>query len=372
MGIGYFASWSLFLPLLLTMCAHGSGSTELITKKHPEKLIEHTPASKHGGLQEPKRKIILGYLAHEDSHRKENNSNSVSSAHDADVHIPGMDSDHSKVRTDVHIRPYDSHHHDVDNHAKLDRDAYQGLHREHVLHSHHSSHMDHTDPSSMLFFTMKDLKVGKTMPIYFPKRDPSTFPRFLPREEAESIPFSLNQLPRLVEIFSFSPDSPQAKAMEDTLRQCEIEPIEGETKLCTTSLESMLDFARGMLGLNSRFQLLTTSHLTKSSTLFQNYTLLSMPQEISAPKMVACHTMPYPYAVFYCHSQESKNKVFKVTLGGENGDRVEAIAVCHTDTSQWSPDHVSFRVLGVKPGTSNVCHFFPADNLVWIPTPLPV
>ncbi|KAG7977904.1 hypothetical protein I3843_05G055800 [Carya illinoinensis] len=290
-------------------CAHGSGSTELITKKHPEKLIEHTPASKHGGLQEPKRKIILGYLAHEDKH---------------------------------------------------------------VLHSHHSSHMDHTDPSSMLFFTMKDLKVGKTMPIYFPKRDPSTFPRFLPREEAESIPFSLNQLPRLVEIFSFSPDSPQAKAMEDTLRQCEIEPIEGETKLCTTSLESMLDFARGMLGLNSRFQLLTTSHLTKSSTLFQNYTLLSMPQEISAPKMVACHTMPYPYAVFYCHSQESKNKVFKVTLGGENGDRVEAIAVCHTDTSQWSPDHVSFRVLGVKPGTSNVCHFFPADNLVWIPTPLPV
>lgn len=352
-------------------CAHGSGSTELITKKHPEEFIEvHTPASKHGDqLQEAKHKIILGHLTRDDHGNRKETSNSVSSAHDVE-HVPSMDSDHSRVRTDSlrMIELYDSHQHDMDNQDKLDHDAHRAPHTEH-LHAHHSSRMDHMDPSSMIFFTMKDLKVGKTMPIYFPKRDPSTSPRLLPREEADLIPFSLNELPRLLETFSFSPDSPQAKAMEDTLGQCEIEPIKGETKLCATSLESMLDFARCMLGLNSPFQLLTTSHLTKSSTLFQNYTFLSTPQEISAPKMVACHTLPYPYAVFYCHSQESKNQVFKVSLGGENGDRVEAIAVCHTDTSQWSPDHVSFRVLGVKPGTSNVCHFFPADNFVWIPTP---
>ncbi|KAK2392831.1 BURP domain-containing protein BNM2A [Trifolium repens] len=86
-----------------------------------------------------------------------------------------------------------------------------------------------------------------------------------------------------------------------------------------------------------------------------------------SPKIVACHTVPYPHAVFYCHSQESENRVYKVLLGGENGDKVEAMVVCHMDTSQWAPSHVSFQVLGVTPGSSSVCHFFPADNYIWVP-----
>ncbi|XP_041013390.1 BURP domain-containing protein BNM2A-like [Juglans microcarpa x Juglans regia] len=265
--------------------------------------------------------------------------------------------------------------HAMDDHpVKQDHDIHdqdQGTQREHV-HAHPSSHMDDMDPSSKVFFTMKDQMVGETMPIYFRKRDFSTSPRLLPREEADSIPFSLKQLPNILEFFSFSPDSPQAKSMEYTLRQCETEPIKGETKICATSMESLLDFTRGILGSNSHFQVLTTSHLTKSNTLFQNYTFLKMPEEIPAPKMVACHNMPYPYAVFYCHSQAKETKVFKVALGGENGDMVEAVTVCHTDTSRWSHDHASFRVLGIKPGTPNVCHFFPADNLVWVPKPMSI
>ncbi|KAB1207261.1 BURP domain-containing protein 17 [Morella rubra] len=104
----------------------------------------------------------------------------------------------------------------------------------------------------------------------------------------------------------------------------------------------MLDFTSGILGLESHFRVLTTSYLTISPTLIQNYTFLKITEENSAPRMVACHSMPYPYAVFYCHTQKSENKVFKVTLKGENGNRVEAIAVCHMDTSRWSPDHASF------------------------------
>ncbi|KAI6701217.1 hypothetical protein NL676_015541 [Syzygium grande] len=232
------------------------------------------------------------------------------------------------------------------------------------------SHMDHLvmDPRSMIFFTLDDLKPGKTIPIYFPKRDPSSSPHFLPREDTESIPFSSRDLPRLLDLFSFSSDSPQAKAMEDTLKHCETKPIEGETKSCATSLESMLDFVHGILGGKSpRFRAISTSHLIESSTRFQNYTILEAPRRVPASKMVACHTLPYPYAIFYCHSQESENKVFEVVLGGENGDMVKAVAVCHLDTSQWNRDHPSFRVLGVEPGTVPVCHFFPADNLVWVP-----
>ncbi|XP_021829903.1 BURP domain protein USPL1-like [Prunus avium] len=251
-----------------------------------------------------------------------------------------------------------------------DGDGHETTHTEHAhAHAHHpSSHMHHhMDPSVMIFLTLEDLKEGKTMAIYFPKRNPSKSPHLLPREEADQIPFSSKQLLHLLHFFSFSQDSPQAKAMEDTLRECEIEPIKGEIKSCATSLESMLDFTRGVFGVDTPFSVVATAHLTNSTTNFQNYTILEEPKEISAPKMVACHTMPYPYAVFYCHSQQSVNRVFKVLLGGEDGDRVEAVAVCHLDTSQWSPNHASFSVLRTKPGASAVCHFFPADNPVWVP-----
>lgn len=238
-------------------------------------------------------------------------------------------------------------------------------HRNHE-HGHTSSHMD---PALSVFFTTKDLVVGKTLPIYFPKRDLSASPRLLPREEADSIPFSVSQIPYLLDYFSFSKDSPQAKAIEYTLRQCELEPIKGETRICAASLESMIEFARGVFGLDARFKVLTTTHLTNSTTLLQNYTILETPKQIFAPKMIACHTLPYPYAVFYCHNQESKNNVFEISLGGENGDRVEAAAVCHMDTSRWDRDHAAFSVLKIEPGMSSVCHFFPADNLVWVPLP---
>ena len=227
--------------------------------------------------------------------------------------------------------------------------------------------MDHMDPSSMVFFTLNDLKVGRTMSLYFRERDPSVSPQFLPREKADSIPFSSKQLPYLLQHFSFQPGSSQAKGMEHTLNQCETRPIKGEIKFCATSLESMLDFAHTIFGLDTDFKILSTTHIKNSRTIYQNYTVLEVPKEISAPKVVACHTMPYPYAIFYCHSLESQNKVFKVSLAGQNGDRLKAVAICHMDTSQWNHHHASFQVLGIKPGSSHVCHFFPAENHVFVP-----
>lgn len=240
-------------------------------------------------------------------------------------------------------------------------------------HGHSSSHMDHIDPELKVFFLTNALKVGKSMPIYFSKKDLSASPRLLPREEADSIPFSASKLPYLLEYFSFSKSSPQAQAIEYTLRQCELKPIKGETRLCATSLESMVEFVRSVFGSDAQFRVLTTTHLTNTSTttttLLQNYTILETPKEMFAPRMIACHTLPYPYAVFYCHAQESKNKVFEISLSGDDGERVEAAAVCHMDTSQWDSDHAAFRVLNIEPGTSPICHFFPEDNLVWVPLP---
>ncbi|EXB63591.1 hypothetical protein L484_026930 [Morus notabilis] len=204
------------------------------------------------------------------------------------------------------------------------------------------------------------------MPICFPEKNLSSSPKLLTKEEADSISFSLSQLPYILDYFSFPKNSPQAQAMEYTLAQCELEPIKGETRFCATSLGSMLDFALYVFGSNTRIKVLTTTHLKDQTALLQNYTILAKPKEIFAPRMIGCHTMPYPYAIFYCHSQSSENKVFEISLVGENGERVESAAVCHMDTSRWDRDHVSFRVLGTEPGSSPVCHFFPSDNLVWV------
>ncbi|XP_021665225.2 BURP domain-containing protein BNM2A [Hevea brasiliensis] len=247
----------------------------------------------------------------------------------------------------------------------------KGMHRSRPVHANPSTHMDHMDPSLMIFFTLNDLRVGKKLPLFFPMKDSSSTP-LMSRDEANSIPFSCADLPHLLHFFSFSPGSPQAKAMEHTLRECEIKPIKGETKICAASLESMLDFVRETFGSETQFKVLSTTHLAKSRTLLDNYTILDEPNEIPVPKMVACHTMPYPYTVFYCHSQETENKAFVVSLGGDHGGRIEGVAVCHMDTSQWSPNHASFRVLGIEPGTSPVCHFFRGDNLVYVPINMPI
>ncbi|KAJ7967342.1 BURP domain-containing protein [Quillaja saponaria] len=221
------------------------------------------------------------------------------------------------------------------------------------------------NPAVKVFFNLIDLKVGKTIPIYLHKKDPSTSPKLLSREEADQIPFSLKQLKSLLRFFSFTKHSPQAKAIKYTLKLCELKPIKEETKSCATSLESMLDFAHFTFGPDTQFKVLTTTNLTKSTVLSQNYTILEV-KEISAPKMVACHIMPYPYAIFYGHSQETQNKLFEVSIGGENGEGIQTAAVCHMDTSYWDRKHVAFHVLRVEVG-SPVCHFSCAINRLSLP-----
>ena len=282
----------------------------------------------------------------------------------------GMEMEMEDNRLHGHGHGHDHDHKQGDDETRKREDTGH-MHHDH---GHSSTHMDDhldLDPSINIFFSMQDLKPGKTLPLYFPQQDPSSFPPLLSKEVADSIPFSYSQLPKLLEFFSFSQGSPQAKDMEATLRVCEVKPIKGETKLCATSQESMVEFVQTMFGVDSKyFRALPTSYLAKSttSTLLQNYTILEVPKEIPAPKTISCHTMPYPYLIYYCHFLGGENKVFEALLEGQNGDRVDAFCVCHLDTSGLSPDNVLFRFLTIHHGAS-VCHFFPVGDLIWVPTP---
>ncbi|KAK6791068.1 hypothetical protein RDI58_010149 [Solanum bulbocastanum] len=209
----------------------------------------------------------------------------------------------------------------------------------------------HVKKHDSFFFLMDDLKIGKIMTLSFQTRRNLTS---FPKKTVDSIPFS------------------QVKSMENTLRICKDSPIKGEGKYCATSAEAMLDFVQGIIGEKTQIKALTTITTHDISPLLRRYTILDTPQQITTPKMVACHLLSSPYAVFYCHHTiDNKIKVFKVSLGRineANGDRlVEAMVVCHLDTSEWNPSHESFRSLGVLPGTSPICHFFTSSNdLVWI------
>nr|BAB60849.1 BURP domain-containing protein [Bruguiera gymnorhiza] len=217
----------------------------------------------------------------------------------------------------------------------------------------------HDNPNLALFFLQKDLKPGKSMNLDFPES--SNTATFLPRHVADSIPFSSNKLQDAFREFSVKPGSLEAEIMENTVKECENPGIEGEEKYCATSLESMVDFSTSKLGKD--IQAISTE--VEKQTGRQKYTIAGV-KKIAGDKCVVCHKQNYPYAVFYCHSIQS-TRAYLVQLKGVDRTRLQAVAICHTNTSAWNPKHPAFQVLAVKPGTVPICHFLPQSHVVWVP-----
>ncbi|KAI9106575.1 hypothetical protein K1719_022103 [Acacia pycnantha] len=218
----------------------------------------------------------------------------------------------------------------------------------------------HDGPNVALFFLEKDMKAGHKMKLHFTQS--SNQASFLPRELANSIPFSSAKLNDILNRFDIKPESEDAEVIKNTVNDCEEEGIKGEEKFCATSLESMVDFTTSKLG--NKVDALSTEAV--KDTRMQVYTIAPGVKEVGVDEAVVCHRQEYPYAVFYCHKTEA-TRAYTVPLEGADGVRVKAVAVCHIDTSEWNPEHLAFQVLKVKPGTVPVCHFLPQDHVVWVP-----
>jgi hypothetical protein len=220
----------------------------------------------------------------------------------------------------------------------------------------------HDNRQNNFFFLEQDLHPGSKMNMQFEKRNVAA--KFLPRSEAESIPFSSKKLPEIISRFSVQPGSDEEEAMKETLRECEDPVLNGEKKMCATSLESMVDFSVASLGTRNVKAVSTTVH-SKDETPRQEYTIVaSGVKNLAQDELVACHQQTYAYAVFYCHLAKS-TKGYAVKMTGKDGTVVDAVAACHTDTSTWNPKHIAFKLLNVKPGTVPVCHFLPQDHVVF-------
>ncbi|XP_071720802.1 BURP domain protein RD22-like isoform X2 [Rutidosis leptorrhynchoides] len=216
------------------------------------------------------------------------------------------------------------------------------------------------DPNVALFFLEKDLHKRKEMSLNFTKREDQKS-TFLPREVANSIPFSSDKLPQIYDEFSVKPGSQEAETMKQTINECENKGIKGEEKYCATSLESMVDFSTKNLG--NKVKAVSTD--ANESSPLQKYKIEDV-KRMNGTKAVVCHMQNYVYAVFYCHKTQH-TRAYVVSMVGEDKSKVNAVVVCHTDTAKWNPKHLAFQVLKVKPGTVPVCHFLPEDHVVWVP-----
>ncbi|KAK6140943.1 hypothetical protein DH2020_025336 [Rehmannia glutinosa] len=178
---------------------------------------------------------------------------------------------------------------------------------------------------------------------------------------ADSIPFSSNKLPEILDTFSLKPTSDEAEAMKKTIKECEEKGIKGEEKLCATSLESMVDFSTSMLGKDVKALSTNAENGEK-----KEYTIVGVTKMSSKKALVVCHRQEYAYAVFYCHKTDA-TVAHEVMMAAADGAKAAAVAVCHRDTAAWNPKHLAFQVLKVKPGAVPVCHFLPEDHIVWVP-----
>ncbi|XP_047073324.1 BURP domain-containing protein 12-like [Lolium rigidum] len=214
-------------------------------------------------------------------------------------------------------------------------------------------------PEPGKFFRERELVAGNRMPM--PDIRDKMPPRaFLPRDLAMKIPFQPNAVS---DAFMVPLDTAMGKAVASTVAECERPPSQGETKRCATSAEDIVDFAVEMLGND------IVVHSTASTAGSGGDIRLGNVTGVHGGKVtrsVSCHQSLFPYLVYYCHSVP-KARVYQADIMAADSDQKinHGVAICHVDTSDWSPTHGAFIALGGKPGETEVCHWIFEGDMTW-------
>ncbi|TVU02854.1 hypothetical protein EJB05_51640, partial [Eragrostis curvula] len=219
-----------------------------------------------------------------------------------------------------------------------------------------------------LFFRQTQLRPGAIMTVSFPSA--ADEPAILPHDVAEKTPFT--NLDDVLATFHISPGSAAAAQVSDTLHRCQEPPLAGEVKSCTTSLEatvrSAVDDMLGGAGAGAGDGVVraVASQLPRGGLPRRPYVVQAVTR-VHGDLYVACHKMPFPYAVYQCHMTKLGYEAHVVSLREIQGDAAaDMLAYCHMDTSSWNPAHPAFEVLHTSPGGSPVCHFMPYADLGFV------
>ncbi|CAJ2636476.1 unnamed protein product [Trifolium pratense] len=212
------------------------------------------------------------------------------------------------------------------------------------------------------FFRERMLKQGMVM--HMPDiRDKLPERSFLPRSILTKLPFASSKLDDMKQVFKVSKNSSMEKMIVNSLRECERVPSKGEVKRCVGSLEDMIDFATSILGRN------VTVRSTQNVNGSNKNVMLSQVRGINHGKViesVSCHQTMFPYLLYYCHSVP-KVRVYEADLlDPQSKVKINrAVAICHLDTTSWSPTHGAFVALGSGPGRIEVCHWIFENDMIW-------
>ncbi|KAK7307218.1 hypothetical protein VNO77_40084 [Canavalia gladiata] len=212
------------------------------------------------------------------------------------------------------------------------------------------------------FFREKMMKQGTVMPM--PDiRDKMPERSFLPRSILSKLPFATSKISELKQVFKASDNGSMEKMMRESLEECERAPSRGETKRCVGSLEDMIDFATSVLGRNVAVR--TTQNVNGS----KKNVMVGQVKGINGGKVtqsVSCHQSLFPYLLYYCHAVP-KVRVYQADLLDPNTKSKinHGVAICHLDTSDWSPTHGAFLSLGSAPGRIEVCHWIFQNDMAW-------
>nr|DAD30959.1 TPA_asm: hypothetical protein HUJ06_009810 [Nelumbo nucifera] len=197
------------------------------------------------------------------------------------------------------------------------------------------------------FFREAMLKEGTVMPM--PDIRDKMPPRsFLPRSITSKLPFSSSRISELKQIFHATENSTMESILRNTLEECERAPSRGETKKCVGSIEDMIDFAVSVLGHN------VVVRTTESVEGSKQNVMIGAVKGINGGKItksVSCHQSLFPFLVYYCHAVP-KVRVYEADiLEPKSKAKINhGVAICHVDTSAWSPGHGAFVALGSSPG----------------------
>lgn len=212
------------------------------------------------------------------------------------------------------------------------------------------------------FFRESMLRRGNVMP--FPDiKDKMPRRSFLPRSILSKLPFSMSKISELKQIFKVSDNSSMDKMLVSSLNECERAPSAGETKRCVGSVEDMIDFATSVLGRNVVVR--TTENVNGS----KQEVMVGRVGKINGGRVtqsVSCHQSLFPYLLYYCHSVP-KVRVYEADIldPKTKGKINHGVAICHLDTTAWSPTHGAFLSLGSGPGRIEVCHWIFENDMTW-------
>ncbi|XP_050377372.1 polygalacturonase 1 beta-like protein 3 [Argentina anserina] len=212
------------------------------------------------------------------------------------------------------------------------------------------------------FFREYMLKQGNVM-VMPDLKDKMPERSFLPRTILSKLPFSTSRMSELKELFHATDNSATERVIVDALTECERAQSPGETKCCVGSVEDMIDFSVSVLGHNVVVR--TTENVSGS----KNKVMIGKVSGINGGRVtesVSCHQSLYPYLLYYCHSVP-KVRVYEADIiDVESREKINhGVAICHLDTSSWSPEHGAFVALGSGPGKTEVCHWIFENDMTW-------